>query len=63
MNHKRQRPRNARGGCKLCKPWKINGFRTERQDGERHSDHRRRIITTERITDARISTHSTAIDE
>ena len=27
----------------MCKPWKVNGFRTERTDGERFSDHRRRV--------------------
>jgi hypothetical protein len=32
-HHKRRRPRNRRGGCKLCQPWKINGFRTERAGG------------------------------
>lgn len=42
MHHKRGRPRNRRAGCKLCKPWKVNGFRTERIDGEKFSDHRRR---------------------
>lgn len=42
MNHKRGRARNRRAGCKMCKPWKVNGHRTERADGERFSDHRRR---------------------
>jgi len=42
MNHKRKRPKNLRGGCLMCKSWKVNGFRTERLDGERFSDHRRR---------------------
>ena len=42
MNHKRKRPRNRRAGCKLCKPWKVNGYRTERREGEKFSDHRRR---------------------
>lgn len=42
MNHKRGRARNRRAGCKLCKPWKVNGFATERQDGEKFSNHRRR---------------------
>jgi hypothetical protein len=46
MNHKRRRPRNARAGCKLCKPWKRNGVRTERLDGEKFSDHRRRDAAT-----------------
>jgi hypothetical protein len=41
-HHKRKRPRSARAGCKMCKPWKVNGFRTEREDGERWSDHKRR---------------------
>jgi len=43
MNHKRKRPRNRRAGCKLCKPWKVNGYRTERREGEKFSDHRRRV--------------------
>jgi hypothetical protein len=43
-HHKRGRPRNGRAGCKLCKEWKINGYRTERRGGERYSDHRRRSI-------------------
>jgi hypothetical protein len=43
MNHKRRRPRNQRAGCKYCKPWKRNGHRTERRDGERFSAHRRRM--------------------
>lgn len=47
MNHKRKRARNARAGCKLCKPWKVNGFRNERQDGEPFSDHKRRFFGTQ----------------
>jgi len=46
MHHKRKRPRNRRGCCKLCKPWKVNGFRTEKLGGERFSDHRRRLGTS-----------------
>lgn len=42
MNHKRGRARNRRAGCKLCKYWKVNGYRNERLGGERFSDHRRR---------------------
>jgi hypothetical protein len=26
----------------MCKPWKVNGFATERVEGEKFSDHRRR---------------------
>ena len=48
-HHKRHRPRNRRGGCKLCKPWKINGFRTERSDGEKFSDHRRRVMADAQV--------------
>lgn len=44
MNHKRKRARNARAGCKLCKPWKRNGVRTERLGGEAFGDHRRRMF-------------------
>lgn len=42
MNHKRKRHRNARAGCKLCKPWKANGVATESEGGEKFSDHKRR---------------------
>lgn len=49
MHHKRRRPRNRRAGCKLCKPWKVNGFRTERAEGERFSDHRRRVRAGEAL--------------
>lgn len=27
MNHKRKKCKNSRGGCLLCKPWKMNGAR------------------------------------
>jgi hypothetical protein len=46
-NHKRKRTKNRRCGCLLCKPWKVNGFRTERLGGERFSDHRRRKVAAE----------------
>lgn len=26
MNHKRKRPKNARAGCLMCKPNKMNGW-------------------------------------
>lgn len=42
MHHKRGRARNARAGCKMCKRWKVNGFRNERPEGETFGDHRRR---------------------
>ncbi len=42
MHHKRGHPRNRRAGCKLCKPWEVNGVRTERVGGEKFSDHARR---------------------
>lgn len=44
-HHKRRRAKNRRAGCLLCKPWKVNGYRTERAEGERFSDHRRRVAT------------------
>jgi len=42
MHHKRGRARRSRAGCKLCKPWKMNGVRTEAYAGEKFSDRRRR---------------------
>ena len=49
MHHKRKRPKNGRAGCLMCKHWKINGFATERKDGERFSDHKRRQWAAEEI--------------
>lgn len=42
-HHKRRRPKNRRGGCLLCKDWKVNGVPTESSHGEKFSDHRRRV--------------------
>lgn len=44
MHYKRKRPQNRRAGCKLCKPWKINGFRTASYEGEKFSDHKQRKV-------------------
>jgi hypothetical protein len=52
MNHKRGKARNARAGCKMCKPWKINGIRTEKEGGEKYSDHRRRTSAALEIRQA-----------
>lgn len=40
MHHKRYRSRNRRAGCK---PWKMGGVRTKAREGEKFSDHRRRL--------------------
>lgn len=49
MNHKRRRPKNARGGCLMCKYWKVNGFSKTRPDAERFSDHKRRIFSEQEV--------------
>ena len=38
-NHKRRKPKNARSGCLLCKPWKANG--SKRSERMRHRDYKR----------------------
>ena len=50
MHHKRHRPRNGRAGCKMCKPWKVNGVRSESHRGEKFSDHRRRLAATDMLS-------------
>ncbi len=35
-NHKRGRPKNRRGGCLLCKPWKANGAKKNGARGNPH---------------------------
>lgn len=52
MNFKRGRARRVRAGCKLCKPWKLNGVPTESRAGEKFSDHRRRVRADEDMTRA-----------
>lgn len=54
MHHKRKKARNARAGCKLCKPWKVNGFATARRDGEKFADHRRRHTAARDLSEARL---------
>jgi hypothetical protein len=49
MHHKRKRPKNGRAGCLMCKPWKVNGFATERKEGERFSDHKRHARAREQL--------------
>jgi len=49
MNHKRKKAANRRAGCKLCKPWKVNGYRTGRDGGESFANHRRRVVADEAI--------------
>lgn len=51
-HHKRHRPKNRRGGCLYCKPWKANGERTEGKEGERFSDHKRRVTADAEIKKA-----------
>ena len=41
---KRKKPISARAHCCMCKRWKINGYPTEREGGERWSDHKRRTF-------------------
>lgn len=36
----------------MCKPWKVNGFATERAEGEKFSDHRRRVAAAKEIRDS-----------
>jgi hypothetical protein len=51
MNHKKRRPANRRAGCKMCKTWKINGYRTERDEGKAFSAHRRRLHAGQDLCD------------
>lgn len=49
---KRRRPKNRRAGCLMCKPWKANGVRRASLNGEKFSDFRRRVASTEQIGEA-----------
>ena len=42
MHHKRKKRRNLRAGCKMCKPWKINGVNKWAKHQAKASDFRRR---------------------
>ena len=43
-HHKRKRPKNRRGGCLMCKYWKINGHGKYNLEHEKFSDHKRRVF-------------------
>jgi len=49
MHHKRRRPRNARAGCHMCKPWKGYPSRKNRADSEKFSDYKRRKVADEAV--------------
>lgn len=38
-HHKRRKPKSARSGCLLCKPWKANG--SKRSERQRFGDYKR----------------------
>ena len=53
-HHKRGRARNRRAGCKMCKPWKVNGVGKGGNLGdlpEKFSDHLRRDVVDREILD------------
>jgi hypothetical protein len=33
----------------MCKPWKVNGFATEREEGEKFADHKRRQFIAQEL--------------
>lgn len=47
-HHKRKKPKNARAGCLMCKPWKMNGAKKKYR--MKFSD-RRRSVAEQRIND------------
>lgn len=49
MHFKRHKPRSARAGCKLCKPWKKNGCHHPM-----HRDKRLLVDATKQINTARL---------
>ncbi|MBP8000251.1 MAG: hypothetical protein KA314_12570 [Chloroflexi bacterium] len=51
-HHKRMRPHNRRGGCKLCKFGKVEGYQMGRRNGERFPYHGRRRTADEVIAAA-----------
>lgn len=51
-NHKRGRSKNQRAGCKLCKPWKVNGVGKGGNLGdlpEKYSDFNKRMVADQDI--------------
>ena len=48
-NHKKHRNVSARGHCKMCKHWKINGMCRDNPDFEKYSDHKRRMCAKQDI--------------
>lgn len=62
VNHKRGRPKNARAGCLLCKPWKMNG--AKRGDGWcRIGEARARIAEREQIAPQDVDDYDLSYDD
>ncbi|MGB7410322.1 MAG: hypothetical protein WA910_04195 [Sphingopyxis granuli] len=51
MHRKRGRSRNQRAGCKLCKPWKVNGISALAYGSEKFGDHARRMAARRAMAD------------
>ena len=53
-NHKRKRPKNRRGGCLLCKPWKMNGYGKERVDAAPFSSVKRKYFAKQDLKEYQV---------
>ena len=53
-NHKRKRPKNRRGGCLLCKPWKMKGYGKERVDAAAFGSVRRKYFAKQDLKEHQI---------
>lgn len=57
-HHKRRKPRSQRAGCKMCKPWKINGIGKNTSISEAFSDYKRRQFQRRDMEEDMMSTDS-----
>lgn len=53
MHYKRKRPKDARAGCLMCKPWKGN-FLKDSEEAKRRQELRADLDEAEQVSDAEV---------
>jgi hypothetical protein len=48
-HHKKRRRKNRCAGCKMCKPWKIDGINKDSPAAQKFGDYKRRFFANQEL--------------